>query len=72
MVKKTQVQIVLEELQANPERGITSWDMIVRHRITRTAAHICRLKRAGYTIESKLEHRDGKVFSRYWLKEEEQ
>ena len=71
MVKKTQEQIVLEELEANRELGITAWDMIIKHRITRLASCICRLKKAGYTIDSELQTRDGKVFSRYWLKEAE-
>ena len=72
MCNKPQHQIVLEELQANPIDGITSWDMITRHRITRTAAHICFLKKCGYEIVTKPETRDGKVYSRYWIKEGEQ
>lgn len=70
MVKKTQMQIVLEELEANRELGITSWDMIIKHHITRLAAHICKLRQRGYVIESELQTRDGKVYSRYWLKED--
>lgn len=69
MAKKSQTQIILEELEANKERGITSWDMIVRHRITRLAAVICDLRKMGYTIESKIESNDDKRYSRYWLEE---
>lgn len=69
--KKPQWQVVLEELIESGEDGITSWDMIVKHHITRTAAHICTLKKMGYEIFSTLEYKDGKNYSRYWMEVEE-
>ena len=65
--KPTQYQVVLEELRKHKEDGITSWDMIASHRITRTAAHICTLKKLGFGIVSKLETNNGKQYSRYFL-----
>lgn len=44
--------------------------MIVKHRITRTAAYICTLRKMGYGIESKNEHGDGVTYSRYWLRDD--
>ena len=69
--KKPQWQVVLDELIENGENGITSWDMIMKHHITRTAAHICTLKKMGYEIFSALEYHDGKNYSRYWMEVEE-
>lgn len=69
--KKPQWQVVLDELIENGEDGITSWDMIMKHHITRTAAHICTLKKMGYEIFSALEYHDGKNYSRYWMEVEE-
>lgn len=69
--KRTQWQVVLDELIEQGEEGITSWDMIVRHHITRTAAHICTLKKMGYNILSCNETNDGVTYSRYWLEEQE-
>ena len=68
--KKTQLQVVLQELRKCTRKGITSWDMIVKHRITRTAAYICTLRKMGYGIESKNEHGDGVTYSRYWLRDD--
>ena len=69
--KTPQWQVVLDELIESGEDGITSWDMIVKHHITRTAAHICTLKKMGYEIFSALEYHDGKNYSRYWMEAEE-
>lgn len=69
--KTPQWQVVLDELIESGEDGITSWDMIVKHHITRTAAHICTLKKMGYEIFSALEYHDGKNYSRYWMEVEE-
>lgn len=69
---RTQIQVVLDELMANKVDGITSWYMITKHHITRTAAHICMLKKQGYKITSKNETRDGVTYSRYWLEEGEE
>ena len=67
---RTQIQVVLDELMSNKVDGITSWYMITKHHITRTAAHICMLKKQGYKITSKNETRDGVTYSRYWLDDE--
>lgn len=67
---RTQIQVVLDELEQNREDGITSWDMITKHHITRTAAHICMLKKMGHKIESKNETKDGVTYSRYWLEDD--
>lgn len=69
--KTPQWQVVLDELIESGEDGITSWDMITKHHITRTAAHICTLKKMGYEIFSALEYHDGKNYSRYWMEVEE-
>lgn len=65
--KKPQWQVVFEELERHPVDGITSWDMITRHHITRTAAHICTLRKMGFNIVSKNETKDGVTYSRYWF-----
>lgn len=70
--KKTQLQIVLEELQWHPRDGITSWDMITKHHITRTAAYICTLKKMGINIVSKNETKDGVTYSRYWMLDDDE
>lgn len=67
---RTQIQVVLDELMSNKVDGITSWYMIIKHHITRTAAYICMLKKQGYKITSKNETRDGVTYSRYWLDDE--
>lgn len=64
---RTQMQVVLDELKENKIDGITSWYMITKHHITRTAAYICMLKKRGYRIVSKNETNDGVTYSRYWL-----
>lgn len=69
--KTPQWQVVLDELIESGEDGITSWDMIMKHHITRTAAHICTLKKMGYEIFSTLEYNNGKNYSRYWMEVEE-
>lgn len=69
--KKPQWQVVLDELVENEEDGITSWDMITKHHITRTAAHIATLKKMGYEIESVNETNNGTTYSRYFLVEDE-
>lgn len=68
--KKTQLQVVLQELRKCTRKGITSWDMIVKHHITRTAAYICTLKKMGYGIEAKSETANGQTYSRYWLRDD--
>lgn len=68
--KKPQWQVVLDELCTCGTKGITSWDMIVKHHITRTAAHICTLKKFGYEIVAKNETNNGVNYSRYWLVED--
>ena len=67
---RTQIQVVLDELMSNKVDGITSWYMITKHHITRTAAHICTLKKLGYKITSMNETKDGVTYSRYWLDDE--
>lgn len=69
--KKTQWQVVLDELLEAGEDGITAWDMIVKHHITRTADCIFKLKKMGYPIFSVIETNNGKNYSRYWLEDEE-
>lgn len=69
--KKTQWQVVLDELLEAGEDGITAWDMIVKHHITRTADCIFKLKKMGYPILSVIETNNGKNYSRYWLEGEE-
>lgn len=67
--KKTQWQIVFDELCKHEDDGITSWGMITKHHITRTAAHIATLKKMGYKIESVNETNNGTTYSRYFLRE---
>lgn len=69
--KKTQWQVVLDELLEAGEDGITAWDMIVKHHITRTADCVFKLKKMGYPIFSIIETNNGKNYSRYWLEDEE-
>lgn len=66
--KKSQKDKVLAELQKR-KRGITSWDMITKHRITRLSHLIYMLKKEGYKITSELEAKDGTTYSRYKLEE---
>lgn len=68
--KKTQWQVVLDELYDNYYDGITSWDMITKHHITRTAAHIATLKKMGYEIKSVNETNNGVTYSRYFVIDE--
>lgn len=68
--KKPQWQVVLQELRRCTRKGITSWDMITKHHITRTASCICTLKKMGYDIESKIETNNGSNYSRYWLRDD--
>lgn len=68
--KRSQIQVVLDELENNKVDGITSWYMITKHHITRTAAHICMLKKMGHKIVSKNETKDGVTYSRYWLEDD--
>lgn len=70
--KKPQWQVVRDELIDHEQDGITSWDMISRHHITRTAAHIATLKKMGYEISSVNETNNGVTYSRYFLVDEEE
>lgn len=63
--KIPQWQVVLDELIASGEDGITSWDMITKHHITRTAAHIATLRKWGYEIASINETNNGVTYARY-------
>lgn len=69
--KKPQWQVVLDELFDHYDDGITSWDMIVNHHITRTAACIATLKKKGYNIVSIIETNNGSNYARYFLDDEE-
>lgn len=68
--KIPQWQVVLDELYGNYYDGITSWDMITKHHITRTAAHIATLKKMGYDIKSVNETNNGVTYSRYFVIDE--
>lgn len=68
--KIPQWQVVLDELYDNYYDGITSWDMITKHHITRTAAHIATLKKMGYDIKSVNETNNGVTYSRYFVIDE--
>ena len=68
--KKPQWQVVLDELYDNYYDGITSWDMITKHHITRTAAHIATLKKMGYDIKSVNETNNSVTYSRYFVIDE--
>ena len=65
----SQKQIVLRELKLHKGKGITSWDLIMKHRITRLGARIWELRhKDGLDIESKIEYTaDGKRYCRYVL-----
>ena len=65
--KKPQWQVILDELYDHMDDGITSWDMITRHHITRTAAHIATLRKVGYEILSVNETHDGVTYARYFV-----
>ena len=64
--KKTQKQIVLAELQRCTKKGVTSWDFITKHHITRAAAYVCELRKEGYQIASKDEGEGSIRWSRYF------
>lgn len=65
--KKTQKQVVLEELKAHRDDGVTSWDFITKHHITRAASYICDYRKEGYDIRSVNEAGEGSVvYSRYF------
>ena len=68
--QETQKQIVLKELKKHPKGGVTAWDMITKHRITRTSQYILLLRREGYKIITEREPMEnGGHFARYFLRE---
>lgn len=69
---KNQKQIVLRELREAGDRGITPWEMITRHRITRLSAVIYDLRDENYDIETVRETNGDKNFARYILHEDSQ
>lgn len=61
----TQLEVVTDHLQKLG--SITSWDAIVRYRITRLSEYIRQLRSMGYPIISEWERNNDKQFVRYHL-----
>lgn len=68
--KLTKTEKVLRDLQRRRKKGVTSWDMITKHRATRLSAIIFNLRKRGYKIRTEMETKNGSTYARYFLEDE--
>lgn len=63
-MEETQARIVLKHLK---RKSITSIEAFTMYRITRLAARVHELRKAGWTIDTKIEKNERAHYARYSL-----